>query len=149
MAAAVQAQERNLESITSEPGFEIITTMCYSLTLPAKPISVAADRESSSAPEIEHCYLLPYGLDRLRAAASLSWPDALASLNAPDKSVTAVARDIQAHIRTTHCTPDVDLDPAQRFIVRLAVRRSGELTIRSAPRPTISAAIPYFPTALA
>ncbi|KAK0644436.1 aminotransferase class IV-domain-containing protein [Cercophora newfieldiana] len=151
MATSMQRREdqQDLQSIISAPEFEIITTMCYSRTLPASPsfsssTTNGTDDASQSNPEITACYLLSFGLDRLRAAASaLSWPDALATLCAADR-LSTVACEIGNHIRTTH---DKDLlNPAQRFIVRLALRHSGAMTIHSAPRPTTAAM--YFPTTL-
>ena len=149
--ATIQQQNQDqldLQSVTSAPEFEIITTMCYSRALPANPFSPSAtddtDGASQSTPEIAACYLLSFGLDRLRAAASaLSWPDALATLSGPNRLYT-VASEIDEHIRTTH--NDKNLDVAQRFIVRLALRHSGTMTIHSGLRPTTSAL--YFPTTL-
>lgn len=140
----------DLQSVTSAPEFEIITTMCYSRSLPESGCSSSSvtnntDDASQPTPEIANCYLLSFGLDRLRAAASaLVWPNALATLSDPDR-LSTIACEISDHIRTTHTNKDL-LDPAQRFIVRLALRHSGSMTIRSAPRQTTTAL--YFPTTL-
>jgi len=132
------------QSIISDPNFEIITTMCYFLTLPANANpSAISNTSTSSTPEIDRCYLLSFGLNRLRAAASaFSWPAALATLNAPNRLAT-LAREISDHVSITH---GKGLDPTQRFIVRVAVRHGGEMSILSGPRPT--AATIYFPTIL-
>jgi len=134
------ASGQTMEAIIADPQFEIITTLAYSQTLPVNPKASAQEQQAP----LSNCYLLSYGIDRLRAAAiELSWPAALANLDRPGR-VSSLSGEIEAHVQAEHPAAE----PADRFIVRLALKRDGSMTIRSGPRPTV-AAVPYFPLRLA
>lgn len=134
------------ESILSDPSLELITTLLYSRGLPQglpKPPTVPSaepDTEASS-----HCYLLSYGLDRLRAAAAdFGWSKVIDDLNPSDRAIS-LASQVEAHVDETH--GELALDPSQRFIVRIAFKRDGIASFMSAPRPTVPG-IPYYPLSL-
>ncbi|KAK2042032.1 hypothetical protein LZ31DRAFT_596808 [Colletotrichum somersetense] len=109
------ASNDEVEAITSDPNFEIITTFAYSTGLPQK--------EASSS----HCYLLQYGIDRLQAAAfDLSWSAVAEDLRSVDR-MQSVLEEVNAYMLSTH--GEASKDPSKRFIVRLAFKKDGFLSI--------------------
>ncbi|KAK2031097.1 hypothetical protein LX32DRAFT_637591 [Colletotrichum zoysiae] len=118
------ASNDEVEAITSDPDFEIITTFAYSTGLPQKEASPS------------HCYLLQYGIDRLQAAASdLSWSAVAEDLRSIDR-MQSVLEEVNAYMLSTH--GEASKDPSKRFIVRLAFKKDGVLSIMSGPRPNLS-----------
>ncbi|KAK7451515.1 aminodeoxychorismate lyase [Colletotrichum acutatum] len=118
------ASNDEVEAIVSDPNFEIITTFAYSAGLPYN---------EASLPE-PYCYLLQHGIDRLQAAASdISWTAVAEDLRSIDR-VQALSKQVSAHMLSTH--GEASKDPGRRFIVRLAFKRDGILSIMSGPRPT-------------
>ncbi|WDK12813.1 aminodeoxychorismate lyase [Colletotrichum graminicola] len=91
------ASNDQVEAITSDPNFEIITTFAYSAGLPYNEASMS------------HCYLLH--VDRMQS----------------------LFEEVSAHMLSTH--GEASKDPNRRFIVRLAFKRDGALSIMSGPRP--------------
>ncbi|EXF81804.1 aminodeoxychorismate lyase [Colletotrichum fioriniae PJ7] len=118
------ASNDEVEAIASDPNFEIITTFAYSAGLPQNEASLPGS----------HCYLLQHGIDRLQAAASdLSWAAVTEDLHSIDR-VQSLSKQVSAHMLSTH--GEASKDPGRRFIVRLAFKRDGILSIMSGPRPT-------------
>jgi hypothetical protein len=129
------------DAILSDPSLELITTFLFSTGLDQPPAGLAG---TASRP-LSYCYLLPYGIDRLRAAAvDFGWPKVTENLNQPDRTLS-LAREVQAHVVGVH--GEAASDPAKRFIVRLAFKRDGIASFMSAPRPNIPG-VPYYPLSL-
>ncbi|KAI3546316.1 aminodeoxychorismate lyase [Colletotrichum filicis] len=115
-----------VEAIASDAIFEIITTFAYSAGLPYN---------EASLPD-SYCYLLQYGIDRLQAAASdLSWTAVAEDLRSIDR-VQSLSKQVSAHMLSIH--GEASKDPGRRFIVRLAFKRDGILSIMSGRRPISS-----------
>ncbi|KAK1976782.1 hypothetical protein LZ30DRAFT_692642 [Colletotrichum cereale] len=128
------ASNDEVEAIASDPDFEIITTFAYSAGLPDNKISLLGS----------HCYLLQYGIDRLQAAASdLSWTVVAENLRGINR-VQSLSKEVSAHMLSNH--GGASKNPGRRFIVRLAFKRDGILSIMSAPRP--NSMDPLYPTTL-
>lgn len=124
----------DVEAVTSDPNFEIITTLAYSAGLPVNEASLP----------VQHCYLLQHAIDRLRAAASdLSWTSVVQDLSSSDR-LQSLSKEVDAHMTSTH--GEASQDPNERFIVRLASKKDGILSIMSGPRP--SSTDPLYPTTL-
>ncbi|KAK1655964.1 hypothetical protein BDP81DRAFT_444590 [Colletotrichum phormii] len=117
------ASNDEIEAIASDPNFEIITTFAYSAGLPHNEASLPGS----------HCYLLQHGINRLQAAASdLSWNAVAEDLRSIDR-VQSLSKQVSAHMLSTH--GEASKDPGRRFIVRLAFKSDGILSIMSGPRP--------------
>lgn len=130
------------EAILSDPNFELITTLLYSVGFPPPPPHSSL---AQAIPPLSRCYLLQYGIDRLlRAAADFGWSPLISNLDQPGRAAS-LAKQIEAHVVETH--KDAALDPSNRFIVRIAYKRDGVLSLMSAPRPTIPG-VQYFPLSL-
>ncbi|KAK1579631.1 aminotransferase class IV-domain-containing protein [Colletotrichum navitas] len=128
------ASNDEVEAIVSDPNFEIITTFAYSAGLPHNEASLSGS----------HCYLLQHGIDRLQAAASdLSWTAVAEDLRSIDR-LQSLSKEVGTHMLSTH--GEASKDPSRRFIVRLALKRDGILSIMSGPRPNSSD--PLYPTTL-
>ncbi|KAF6825101.1 aminodeoxychorismate lyase [Colletotrichum plurivorum] len=124
----------DVEAVTSDPSFEIITTLAYSAGLPVNEASLP----------FPHCYLLQHAIDRLRAAAlDLSWTSVVQDLSRSDR-LQSLSKEVDAHMTSAH--GDASQDPSRRFIVRLAFKKDGILSIMSGPRP--SSTDPLHPTTL-
>ncbi|KAB5566383.1 hypothetical protein GE09DRAFT_1218644 [Coniochaeta sp. 2T2.1] len=95
-------------------------------------------------PPLSHIHLLPYGIDRLlAAAAAFNFPAVTANLTQGRDRATSLAREIQTHILQTHG----ELNPVERFIIRISFRRDGKLRLMSGPRPHVPG-VEYYPTSL-
>ncbi|TKW55879.1 Nonribosomal peptide synthetase 14 [Colletotrichum tanaceti] len=128
------ASNDEVEAIASDPNFEIITTFAYSAGLPHNEASLSGS----------HCYLLQHGIDRLQAAASdLSWTAVAEDLRSIDR-VQSLSKEVGAHMLSTH--GEASKDPGRRFVVRLALKRDGILSIMSGPRP--NSTDPLYPMTL-
>ncbi|OHW98834.1 aminodeoxychorismate lyase [Colletotrichum incanum] len=124
----------DVEAIASDPNLEIITTFAYSAGLPHNEASLSGS----------HCYLLQYGIDRLQAAASdLSWTAVAEDLRSIDH-VESLSKEVSAHMLSSH--GEASKDPGRRFVVRLAFKKDGILSIMSGPRP--SSTDPLYPMTL-
>ncbi|KAL0941979.1 aminodeoxychorismate lyase [Colletotrichum truncatum] len=117
-------QGNQVEAVVSEPSFEIITTLAYSVNLPLNP-----QASSQSC-----CYLLQHGVDRLKAAAlDLSWTAVVNYLSEGNRTAS-LEQEIADYMLSVH--GDDSKDPSRRFIVRLALKKDAKLSILSGPRPT-------------
>ncbi|KAK0367667.1 aminodeoxychorismate lyase [Colletotrichum limetticola] len=117
------ASTDDFEAIASDPNFEIITTFAYSAGLPPNEASLPGS----------HCCLLQHGIDRLQAAVSdLSWDAVTEDLRSIDR-VQSFFKQVSAHMHLTH--GEAFKDPGRRFIVRLAFKRDGILSIITSEIP--------------
>lgn len=129
------------ESALADPGLELITTFLFSAGLD-QPLS--GPTVDALAP-MSRCYLLPYSMDRLRAAAlDFGWSKVLENLDQPDRSLS-LAREVEQHVVESH--GEAALDPAGLFIVRVAFRRDGVPRFLSGLRPSVPG-VPYYPLSL-
>ncbi|KAF6806682.1 aminodeoxychorismate lyase [Colletotrichum sojae] len=128
------ASNDDVEAVTSNPNFEIITTLAYSFGLPVNEASLP----------VPHCYLLQHGIDRLRAAAlDLSWTAVVQELGSSHR-LRSLSSEIDTHMTSAY--GEASQDPNKGFIVRLAFNKDGVLSIMSGPRP--SSKDPLYPTSL-
>ncbi|OAQ74217.1 aminodeoxychorismate lyase [Pochonia chlamydosporia 170] len=123
----------DIDDITSSPNFEITSTLTYSHGLPPNPVHTSSPQQ---------CYLLDYAVDRLLLAAKeLKWSRVVSSLTQPNVS-DILLREIENHIHWEHADAS---DPEYLFIVRIAFKKNGQVTLMSGQRPHVTA-IPLYPT---